>query len=517
MATRLAGVELGSKHSEALECFRQALTINPNSAEANANVARLFEGLNDLDEAAKAYEKALSLNSKVRWSLGNLQFVLAKMCKWSASALSSVDLIKQVRSGMKSSTPFSLLSTPSDLSLQRRCAEIYMSYKFPLSKGLRYRTLTNVRSDRLRIAYLSADFYNHATSFLMAELFELHDRSKFEIFGFCYGRSPKDEMRRRVADSFDVFVEVADRSDSEIAEMLRELGVQITVDLKGHTKDNRLGIFAERCAPIQVHYLGYPGTTGASFIDYLVADKTVIPPEHQGFYSEKIVYMPDCYQVNDRRRKIMDIQDARGDHGLPNDGFVFCCFNNNWKITPDVFDVWMRLLLKVEGSVLWLLEDNQYASANLKREAVNRGVQSERLIFAKRVPLDIHLARHRHADLFLDTLYCNAHTTASDALWTGLPIISKLGSTYASRVSASLLKAVDMPELVAETLNEYESMALDLAMYPERLNAFKQKLKAGLHTTALFDAPRFTKNLELAYESMWGRYQTGLEPDHIYV
>lgn len=213
----------------------------------------------------------------------------------------------------------------------------------------------------------------------------------------------------------------------------------------------------------------------------------------------------------------MDIQDARGDHGLPNDGFVFCCFNNNWKITPDVFDVWMRLLLKVEGSVLWLLEDNQYASANLKREAVNRGVQSERLIFAKRVPLDIHLARHRHADLFLDTLYCNAHTTASDALWTGLPIISKLGSTYASRVSASLLKAVDMPELVAETLNEYESMALDLAMYPERLNAFKQKLKAGLHTTALFDTPRFTKNLELAYESMWGRYQTGLEPDHIYV
>lgn len=349
----------------------------------------------------------------------------------------------------------------------------------------------------------------------MAEMFELHDRGRYEIIGVCYGLSPNDEMRQRVAKSFDRFIEVADKSDAEVAEMLRDMQVDIAVDLKGHTQGSRLGILSKLAAPVQIHYLGYPGTLGTNFIDYLVADNTLIPEEHQSFYSEKIIYMPDVYQVNDRSRKLASLNDSRADHELPDNCFVFCCFNNNWKITPDVFDIWMRLLDKVRDSVIWLFEDNATASANLRQAAAIRNVSPNRLVFAKRKTHSEHLARHRHADLFLDTFYYNAHTTASDALWAGLPMITKLGETYASRVGASLLRAVGLPELVVETTEAYEELALDFALNPEKLFRIKQKLEKSRFEAPLFDTPRFTKNLETAYEAVWARHQAGMAPDHI--
>ena len=367
------------------------------------------------------------------------------------------------------------------------------------------------------MAYLSADFFNHATAFLMAELFELHDRERFDIIGICYGRSPDDEMRRRVSQSFDQFLEVADKSDQEIADLIHGLGIDIAVDLKGHTTDARLGILAYRPAPVQVHYLGYPGTTGAAFMDYLIADPLLIPPDHQPYYTEKIAYLPDCYQVNDSQRRISDRTFTRTELGLPETGFVFCSFNNNFKITPDLFDTWMKLLKRVEGSVLWLLQDNETAAENLRKEAVARGIEANRLVFAKRMPLADHLARHRCADLFLDTWYYNAHTTTSDALWAGLPLVTKIGDTFAGRVAASLLTAMALPDLITDTPQAYESLAYELATAPAKLQSFRARLAKSKQTAPLFDTLRFTRHLEDAYEQILSRSRQGLEPDHIFV
>jgi len=317
--------------------------------------------------------------------------------------------------------------------------------------------------------------------------------------------------------TFEHFIDGKTLSDEEIASRVRETEIDILIDLKGFTQDARTNVFALRPAPIQVSYLGYPGTMGASYIDYIIADQTVIPDECRKFYSEKIAFLPNTYQANDRKRVISDKAFTRSDLGLPSQGFVFCCFNSSYKILPDVFDCWMRILKQVEGGVLWLLEDNASAASNLKKEAVARRVSSERLVFAKRMPLPEHLARHRLADLFLDTLPCNAHTTASDTLWAGLPVLTCLGETFAGRVAASLLNAVRMPELIATTLEAYERMAIDLATHPEKLATIKHKLAENRLTTPLFDTKLFTKHIEAAYTTMYERHQAGLAPDHIIV
>lgn len=505
------------RHREALECYQEAIKLNPKNSQAIFNSAGALELLRRFDDSKHAYEKAILLDSSVKWMQGNFLFLLAKICDWEAYELVYTELVHAISQKANSSNPFPLLSSPSNLIMQKTCSEVYSLDKFSNAITSVDQIFDTSNTGKISIAYISSDFYNHATAYLMAELFELHDRSRFEIIGVCYGRSPKDEMRARISSGFDYFLEVADKSDVEIAQMLREMKVNIAVDLKGHTQDSRLGILAAGAAPIQLHYLGYPGTLGADFVDYLVADPTLIPIEHQKFYSEKIVYLPDTYQVNDRSRAVANVEDTRLDHGLPETGFVFCCFNNNWKITPDIFDVWMRLLKLVDASVLWLFEDNEIAAKNLKIEAERRGVAAGRLIFAKKMPLNLHLARHRYADLFLDTLYYNAHTTASDALWVGIPLITKLGETYASRVGASLLRACGMSEMVVESIEDYEALAIDLATNPDRLKSIKQKLKVNRSTTPLFDTPRFTANLELAYEAIWARHQAGLEPDHIYI
>ena len=347
---------------------------------------------------------------------------------------------------------------------------------------------------------------------MIAELFEIHDRNRFEIIGVSYGPDDGSNIRSRLIKSFDRFFDVATRTDEEIAKLLRDLKIHIAVDLKGHTTDARLGILARRAAPIQATYLGFPGTSGADFIDYVIADKIVLPADQQPFFSENIVHLPDSYQVNDSKRQISSPIPSRDELGLPEDGFVFCCFNNTWKLTSGLFDIWMRLLTATENSVLWLYQSNALAAVNLCKEAQARGVDPARLVFAPHKDVPEHLARLTRADLFLDTLPYNAHTTASDALWAGVPVVTCLGQTFAGRVAASLLHAVGLPELVTKSLEEYEALALQLATEPVLLASIKQKLQQNRLTAPLFDSERFRRHIEAGYATMWEMQQRGEGP-----
>jgi predicted O-linked N-acetylglucosamine transferase (SPINDLY family) len=351
----------------------------------------------------------------------------------------------------------------------------------------------------------------------MAGLFEQHDKGRFELFGFSFGPERSDGMRLRISRAFDKFMDVREMSDQDVARMSRDIGIDVAVDLKGLTQNCRPGIFALRSAPVQVGYLGFPGTMGADYIDYLVADRIVVPEDQLRYYSEKIAYLPHCYQVNDGQRTISGKAFTRAELGLPADAFVFCCFNSNYKITPEVFDAWARILGQVGGSVLWLLEDNPTAARNLRREARSRGIDGERLVFAPRMPNAEHLARHRAADLFLDTAPCNAHTTASDALWAGLPVLTLAGSAFHARVASSLLSCVGLPELVTSSAPAYEAMAVRLAREPEHLADLRSRLDRNRLQAPLFDTPRFARHIEEAYARMYERYRLGFAPETFYV
>jgi predicted O-linked N-acetylglucosamine transferase (SPINDLY family) len=370
---------------------------------------------------------------------------------------------------------------------------------------------------RLRIGYFSGDFHSHAVMRLIVKMFELHDRSSFEIQAFSFGPNEDDEMHQRLIKNFDSFHDVRDMTDEGVAELARREGIDIAVDLTGYTQYGRSGILAYRAAPIQVSYLGYPGSMGADFIDYLIADSTLIPEENQKFYSEKIVYMPDCYQVSDNSRPHPATDISRAALGLPETGFVFCCFNNSYKITPREFDIWMRLLGQVEGSVLWLLQSNQWAEENLKQEAQTRGIDPGRIIFSSKCGYSEYLARLTKADLFLDTFNYNAGAVANDALWCGLPILTRQGQSYVARMVSSLLNAIDMPELITTTETDYEKLALDLATSPKKLKSLKAKLARNKDNTPLFNTEQFTSNIERAYAEMYNRHVNGEKPEHLLV
>jgi predicted O-linked N-acetylglucosamine transferase (SPINDLY family) len=368
----------------------------------------------------------------------------------------------------------------------------------------------NKPNKKIRIGYYSADYYEHATSYLIAELIELHDKSKFEIFGFSFGPDKDDKMRKRISKAFDQFIDVNLKSDKEVAQLSRDLKIDIAVDLKGFTQFSRFGIFVERCAPIQVNYLGHPGTLGADCIDYIIADKVLIPQKNQKDYSEKIIYLPHCYQVNDSNKKISDKVFTKKELGLPEDGFVFCCFNQSYKITPYVFDIWMRLMKRIDGSILWLIKDSDIGVNNLKKEAQKRGVEPDRIIFADKMSNDEHLARHRLADLFIDTFPYTAHTTCSDALWSSLPVVTRIGQSFASRVSASLLTAIGLSELITKTEKEYEELTFKIANNKSLLNEIKKKLTKNKPIKSLFNTKLFTKNIESAFVIMHERYHSNI-------
>ena len=500
----------------AIVSYNKAIELKPDYAKAYYNRGNALQELKQLDTAVASYDKAIELKPDFDYLFGTRLNLKMKMCDWQDFELNILELSRKVQNGEKSSPSFSVLALPLSLPYQRKATEIWSEDKHPYNSSLGPINKP-ARQKKIRIGYYSADFHNHATSYLMAELFELHDKGKFELIAFSFGPDLKDEMQVRVSQAFDQFINVTAINDKAIAQLSRKLGIDIAIDLKGLTQESRLGIFSYKAAPIQVSYLGYPGTLGTSYIDYLIADKILIPADSQQHYSEKIVYLPNSYQVNDRQRVISQKQFTKQELGLPQEAFVFCCFNNNYKITPDLFDSWVRILKAVDASVLWLLEDNQTAAANLRKEAALRGLDPARLIFAKRMNLPEHLARHKVADLFLDTLPCNAHTTASDALWAGLPVLTCVGESFASRVAASLLFAIGLPELVTATSVEYEALAIELARNPIKLKFIKDKLESNRLTTPLFDTLQFTKHIEAAYTKMYERYQADLSPDHIYI
>jgi len=501
---------------EALDSYDRALKLKPDFAEVYNNRGNALLDLKRPDEALASYDHALKIKPDYEFLYGTWLYTKMKLCDWSDARGQIAELVGKIECKTKATPPFPVLALSDSLALQRKAAEIWVNDNHPASHALPA-IAWRARHGKIRIGYYSADYDNHATAYLLAGLFEEHDRDKFELVAFSFGPERNDEMRKRTSAAFDQFIDVRNKSDRDIALLSRNREIDIAVDLKGFTQDQRVGIFSYRSAPIQVNYIGYPGTMGAEYIDYLIADGTLIPNASQQHYSEKIAYLPNSYQVNDRKRQIADLQFSREGLGLPQTGFVFCCFNNSYKLMPSTFDGWMRILKQVDGSVLWLLEDNPTASRNLRKEAEARGVRAERLIFAKRMPLAEHLARHRVADLFIDTLPCNAHTTASDALWAGLPLLTCVGEAFAGRVGASLLNAIGLSELIAATQEQYEALAVELATNSGWLNNIRQKLERNRLTTPLFDTRLFTKHIEAAYTQMYERYQADLPPEHIYV
>ncbi len=499
------------RSEEALSAYDRALQLMPDFALALNNRGRALRDLKRFDEAAASFARLLVLAPQQPYAPGMLFEVRLNACDWTNYEAASAAIVAAVERGERADAPFSFVGHALSPTAQLQCARTFVAAEFSPAPALS-KAGTTVRRDRIRVAYVSSDFREHAVAYLSAGLFERHDRARFEIIGVSHGSDDGGVTRTRLAAGFDRFVDARERSDRDVAELLRDSDVDIAVDLNGFTVNSRTGIFAHRGAPLQASFLGFPGTTGAPFFDYIVADRHVIPQRCESAYSERVVRLPDTYQVNDNKRLIADETPSRAELGLPEHGFVFCSFNNSYKIRPSVFGAWMRLLHNVEGSVLWLIDDNMAATANLRRQAERHGIAANRLVFAPRVPLEQHLARHRRADLFLDTFPYNAHTTASDALWAGLPLLTLTGETFASRVASSLLNAIGLPELVTDTLAGYEALALELAKTPAMLAAIKARLASQRLTMPLFDTDRFRRHIESAYATMHERLLRGEPP-----
>ncbi len=499
------------RFEEALEYLDKAIALSPDYAEAWYNRGNSLKGLKRIVPALESYEKALAIGTPLPHAFSGYAECAAKICDFDRVAAIEAEIGKHVIEGKSIVSPFTLLGHISTPAVQLACARRYSAYKFPVLPAPMHGATVRTH-DRLRIAYLSANYNRHAMSYLMVNLFERHDRSRFEVFGISFGHDDDSDIRARVVSSFDRFLDVRGSGDRDVARLMAEHEIDIAIDIMGYTQDARPGILSYRGAPIQVNYLGYPGTMGADFIDYILVDGVVVPPGEEAFYSEKVVRLPDCYQVNDCKRPIADATPTRAEAGLPETGFVFCSFNNNYKITAPIFDIWMGLLDAIDGSVLWLLRDNETAEENVRRQAQARGVDPARLVFAPRLDQAEHLARHRLADLFLDTLPYNAHTTCSDALWAGLPVLTCRGESFAGRVAASLLQAIGLPELVTANLNDYAALARWLAEDRGLLREIRKRLAENRLTCALFDTELTRRNIEIAYHRMWRQLQKGERP-----
>jgi protein O-GlcNAc transferase len=501
--------------TDAIEQYREALRVKPAYPEAHHSLAIALQDAGDDSGAVEQYREAIRLRPDYALALGNLVYRLEHLCEWA-----DIDLLwEQTRNLLRfdpssSIPPFTAVSMPSGPAEQLQWAQNWAAARLGHMARLRDElgfTFGSGPRHRLRIGYLSTDYHEHAVAYLVAELFELHDRNRFEVIAYSIGRDDTSPVRQRLVAGCDRFEDLRALSAVAAAEQIYHDGIDILIDLNGYTHGCRTEILALKPAPVQVNYLGYPGTMGAHFIDYIVTDRFVTPPEQQVFFSERFEYLPNTYLVNDRKRPIAERSPTRTECGLPQAGFVFCCFNSNYKLNAQIFDIWMRLLQAISGSVLWLRESHVWAATNLRREAENRGVDPDRLVFAEKRELPEHLARHRLADLFLDTLPYNAHATASDAFWAGLPVLTCAGETFAGRVAGSLLQAIGLQELITTSLEEYEAKALWLAQHPEEIHALKAKLAANRDTMPLFDTERYTRNLEAAYERMWQTFVASSE------
>jgi protein O-GlcNAc transferase len=533
------------RYREAERCCREALRLNPHYPEAHTNLGNALRFLGRVDEAEIIFREALRLRPQNPVAYNNLGNVLIsqgkleeaslafghavalrpddadalalwfhlkqRICDWSDYREHEAKILNGTRHQPSAGMAFNLLGISSSAERQSGYAcQVAAMLSVPTSAKFAHAAPRS--GDKLRLGYLSSDFRALPTAYLSVGLIEHHDRRRFEVIGYSAGVDDGGPMRRRIAAAFDRFVDISKVSDLEAARLIHSDAIDVLIDLNGYKPENRARILAHRPAPIQVNYLGYAGTMGADFIDYILVDPFVVPTDQQPFFSERLVHLPHCYQCNDDKREIAAATPSRTNCGLPENGFVFCCFNDSFKFTPDFFDIWMRLILAVPGSVMWLLEANSAVRANLIREAAARCVAPERLIFARRLPLSQHLARHRLADLFLDTLPFNAHTTASDALWAGLPVLTCVGNTFAGRVAGSLLRAVGLEELITTSLEEYEALAVHLARDAELLVLLRARLARNRLSFPLFDTERSTRAVEAAYHRMCEMTRAGRPP-----
>lgn len=532
------------ERAQAIEHYRHALALRPEANEIRVSLGLVLADTGDEDGAIAELEAARAQAPDVATVVGRLSMLyrsqgrfdqsldcfraflrlepahgpmrsefigtLLRTCCWEEAAVEEKRLLEGLASETATATPFPLLNWCDDPALHLAVASRHASANFPRGPALWRRA--RYRHRRIRIAYLSADFHDHATAHLMASVFEQHDRSAFDVRAISFGANRDVPMRTRLIRAFEHFHDVYEMTSGEIARDLRRQEIDIAVDLKGYTRDTRFEIFSVRPAPVAVSFLGYPGTTGAPYIDYVLADRFVLPHDQQPYYSERIVHLPECYQPNDSARPRLNTRRPREAEGLPAGGFVFCCFNNTVKLQPEMFGVWMRILAAAPDSVLWLLGDNPWAEENLRREAAARGIDAARLVFASRVQAADHLARYRHADLFLDTLPYNAHTTCAEALWEGVPVLTCPGRSFAARVGSSLLHTIGLPELVAPSLAAYEVEAVRLATQPQALAALRLRLIINRAESPLFDSRRFVRHLEAAFVQMHAIAQSGGTP-----
>ena len=504
------------RNDEALVAYDKAVSIKPDLEGAWLGRGNIWLNVRRYDDAFAALDKAFDLDRDLANAEGARLSSKLFCCNWSDLEADVSHLLNSVRSGKRTCSPFDLLSIGASPEEQLQCANTWVTKtaRFKEIPGPAARSVVN---GKIRIGYFSADFRTHPVSYLAAGLFEGHERDRFETYAFSIGPNDNSDLRSRVEKSFDRFFDLHGCSDEEIVNTIKHQNIDILIDLMGHTQRARFGVLAQRPAPVLVSYLGYAGTVGANLVDYIIVDKTVAPDGSKKFFSEKLVRLPGCFMPHDEKgRHISKVPCIRKDHGLPDSGFVFCCFNNAYKIGPGVFRSWMNILRRVDNSVIWLSGLPEVARNNLRKEANKLGVGQDRLIFSRALPTSAeHLARHSLADLFLDTLPYNAHTTASDALWAGLPVLTQIGSTFAGRVAASMLNAIGLPELIASSREQYESIAVEMALDPEKLGRIREKLSRNRLSMPLFDLPLYTKHLEAAYEAIYARSRNGLLPDHI--
>jgi predicted O-linked N-acetylglucosamine transferase (SPINDLY family) len=506
--------ELG-KIEAALASYDAAIALQSNYPGIHFNRGQMLDELRQHAAAVSSYAKVLALKTDFKFAFGHRLLARMQICDWHGIGAELAELAARIERGEPAANPFCALALLGSAPLQKKAAQIWVREKAaphevlpPIAK--------RAAGERIRLGYFSADYCNHPVSFLSAELFETHDRAQFEVTGFSLGPDTQDEMRKRLEIAFNRFIDVHGKSAADIAALARNLKIDIAVDLTGFTKGSRPKIFALRAAPIQVSYLGFLGTMAAPYIDYLIADIEIVPPALRANYTEKICYLPS-YQANDSRRAIADKSFVRHELGLPPGGFVFCCFNSNYKITPATFDSWMRILKRTPGAVLLLYAASETAAGNLRKEAQHRGVEAGRLVFGGQMATPDYLARYRAADLFLDTLPYNAGATASDALWAGLPVLTCVGETFAGRMASSLLQAIRLPELITSTPAQYEESAVALAADPRRMAEIKHKLAANRLTTPLFNTRQHTRSLEAAYTEMQERHRADLAPEDIFI
>jgi protein O-GlcNAc transferase len=509
-------------YANAEKAYRRCLELNSKNADAHYNLGALLVDLGDREAAIREYAESLSLNPNNIAAKGNLIHQFQQLCCWDQLDSLSKDLISVVNEAAQQGRAVPLSSFNFiTLPIATTAAQQFTCARLTLQKGIITASntvgkinvpLVTQPHEKIRLGFLSADFHAHATAWLIAELIEKIDPQRFTLYAYSYGHDDQSSMRRRLTHAFDHFVDVQQWQNITAAQRIANDEIDILIDLKGYTKDCRGEILSYRPAPIQVNFLGYPGTMGVDEFDYILVDDFVVPPDQQPYFSERLVHLPGCYQPNDRQREIAAETPTRAACGLPATGFIFCSFNNNYKITAEMFEVWMSLLRDVPHSVLWLLAGNAIAPGNLRQEAARRGVAPERLVFAERCELPQHLARHRLADLFLDTFPVNAHTTASDALWAGCPLLTLAGETFISRVAGSLLRTLELPELITSSLAEYRSRALHLAHHPQELHALRERLAANRETTSLFNSDHFARKIEAAFLKMIELQRSGAHP-----